>query len=123
LAYKHTEVVYRDVKVEVFVTLGIETPSCISLETNNSFRNNTGTINVAVIVDKPLSELALLDLFRVVSEVKGAVVALGGPQCTRGLVIGTVSDTIAVVAPEGLERFTGIATDADIAVPRILAKT
>jgi len=41
--------------------LGIDNPPCINLETNSSSREALGTINIAVVVDKLLSRLALLE--------------------------------------------------------------
>jgi alpha-ribazole phosphatase CobZ len=120
--YSSAKIFYRDVEAEVFITLGIDSPSCVSIEQDNSFEKTVGTINIAVVVNKPLSRLALLDLFRLVSEVKGALIALGGPQCINGVSIGTASDAIAVIAPEGFERFAGVATDVGIAVSKALVK-
>lgn len=108
--YSHSEVVLGNTKAEVFVTYGVNTHSCIG-----STKGGIDTINVAVVVDKPLDNVGLLDLFRVVSEIKGAVISLSGSTCISGLSTGTASDAIAVVAPSGSERFAGIATDVGVA--------
>lgn len=103
--------IYSNVKAEAFVTLGIDTSSCIGAESSRK----TSTINVAVVVDKPLDIVGLLDLFRTVSEVKGMVMSLGGPMCISSPSIGTASDATLVAAPAGNERFAGIATEVGIA--------
>ncbi|MEM4506319.1 MAG: adenosylcobinamide amidohydrolase [Ignisphaera sp.] len=106
--------IYRNIKAEAFVTLGIDTPSCIGTEGPKNSRG-IGTINVAVVVDTPLNNIGLLDLFRTVSEVKGMVMGLGGPMCISSPSIGTASDATLVAAPAGDERFAGISTDVGIA--------
>lgn len=109
--YSHSVYTYNGVKAEAYVTFGVDKPSCIG----NAEENTVGTINVAVIVDKPLDSVGLLDLFRLVSEVKGMAMALGGPTCVFGASIGTASDATAVVAPNGVEKFAGIATAVGVA--------
>ncbi|MEM1644608.1 MAG: adenosylcobinamide amidohydrolase [Ignisphaera sp.] len=112
--YSHSVYTYNNVKAEAYVTFGINRPSCISnIEKNATI--DIDTINVAIIVDKPLDPVGLLDLFRLVSEVKGATIALGGPTCMFGASIGTASDALAVAAPKGVEKFAGIATPVGIA--------
>lgn len=110
-SYSHSEVVLGNVKAEAFVTYGVDIYSCIGGDKNSGI----GTINIAVVVDKPLDYVGLLDLFRVISEAKGMAISLGGPTCISGASLGTASDAIAVVAPRGSERFAGIATDVGIA--------
>lgn len=110
--YSHSVYTYNDVKAEAYVTFGINKPSCIS-DIEKGITINT--INVAVIVNKPLDLVGLLDLFRLVSEVKGATIALGGPTCISGASIGTASDALAVAAPKGVEKFAGIATSVGMA--------
>ena len=104
--YSRGSAVVDGVAAEAFVTYGVEEPACVGARP----APRVGTINVAVIVDRPLSSVGLLDLFRLVSEVKGGVMALAGPQCGDGLAIGTASDATSVSAPPGGERFAGPAT-------------
>lgn len=116
--YGHSKHVHGAVEAEAYTTFGIDRPSCIDIVE----KTRIGTINVAVIVNKPLDFVGLLDLFRLVSEVKGAVMALGGPTCASGISIGTASDAIAVVAPRGTNRFAGIATDVGLAAASAVIK-
>jgi alpha-ribazole phosphatase CobZ len=118
--YSYAQAVFRDVKVEVFITFGINMPYCVNIDID--VHNQLNTINIAVIVNKPLSRLALLDLFRTVSEIKGSILSLGGPQCISGISLGTASDATTVVAPEDSNRFAGIATDIGIATAQALIK-
>lgn len=110
-AYTHATFTHDGVRANVYVTFGIDEPLCL----DHVKGGTRGTINVAVIVDKPLSPVGLLDLFRLVSEVKGMVMALGGPLCTSGASVGTASDATAVAAPMGTETFAGLGTSVGIA--------
>lgn len=109
--YTHGKAVFGDIEAEALVTFGVNKISCM----DSTSHSGVNTINVAVIVNKPLSYVGLLDLFRIVSEVKGMTMTLGGPTCTFGASVGTASDATAVVALKGNERFAGIATDVGIA--------
>ncbi|MBE9390769.1 adenosylcobinamide amidohydrolase [Fervidicoccus fontis] len=113
---------YKGVEAEAFVTYGVDSPSCFEGAEKWKF----GTINVAVIVDEPLSDVGLLDLFRTVSEVKGMIMSLGGPMCYSSSSVGTPSDATMVASPFGGERFAGSATDvgisASLAVLRALSE-
>ncbi|MGC8753347.1 MAG: adenosylcobinamide amidohydrolase [Fervidicoccaceae archaeon] len=100
---------HRGVKAEAFVTYGVDSPSCFEER-----RREIGTINVAVIVEKPMSRVGLLDLFRTVSEIKGMSISLGGPMCPSHSSVGTASDATMVASPQGDESFGGIATDVGI---------
>ena len=121
--YSHSAEVYNCVKAEAFVTLGIDKPVCIDTSSQISSQAiGVGTINVAVVVDKPLSRLGLVDLLRTVSEVKAVAVALGGPACVSGSQLGTASDAVAVAAPPGNERFAGPATDVGFAATLAVLK-
>lgn len=118
-SYSYAEAVYNGVRSEVFITYGVDSPSCIEMGDKEQYFN---TINIAVITSKPLSPLGLLDLYRLVSEVKGAIMSLAGPLCRDKPSIGTASDATAVVAPVGDNRFAGIATDVGMATAAALAK-
>lgn len=112
--YTHGLSIIGSTRAEAFVTFGIDIPSCIGIE--KPVKTKTiGTINTAVIVDKPLNFVGLLDLFRVVSEVKGMIMTLGGSMCISSASIGTPSDATMVAAPYGENRFAGIATEVGMA--------
>ncbi|MEM1609188.1 MAG: adenosylcobinamide amidohydrolase, partial [Ignisphaera sp.] len=123
--YGHATHIFRDVIAEVYVTFGVDKPSCIDANIPSNAMA-VGTINVAVIVNKPLDEVGLLDLYRLVSEVKGLAMGLAGPMCLTAPSIGTASDATMVAAPQGGERFGGIATDvgftAAVATLKALSK-
>ena len=124
-SYGYAAHMFRDVVAEAYVTFGIEKPSCIEVS-NSSKVAGVGTINIAVIVNKPLDEVGLLDLYRLVSEVKGLAMGLAGPMCLTSPSIGTASDATMVAAAWGSERFSGIATDvgfsAAVATLKALSK-
>ncbi len=105
--YTHTVKDVDSVRVEVFMTLGIDWISCLDSVVNiyNVEDLKLSTINVAVFVSKPLDNVGLLDLFRLVSEVKGSLMTLLGPTCTTTPSIGTPSDATLVASPLGSERY------------------
>lgn len=109
--YSYEVISQNGVKASAIITYGVDNIPCINpTHVNSKIRTSMNTINVAVIVNSPLDHVGLLDLFRVISEVKGALIALGTHMCVRGLSIGTPSDATLVAAPKGKNRFAGIAT-------------
>ncbi len=118
--YIYEKEIYKDIKAEIYATIGIEHISCIGEE--ESHRINT--INIFVAINKTLSRVGLADLFRLVSEVKGLLISLGGPLCINKPSIGTASDATAVASARDRsgEDFAGPATDVGIAVSRVMLR-
>ena len=118
--YIYEKEIYGSAEVEIYTTIGLEHPSCLGEEPANYF----GTINVSVITDKKLNKIGIADLFRLVSEIKGLLLGLGGPLCLNKPSVGTASDAtlVASVYGEDGESFSGPATDIGVAVSRALSK-
>ncbi|MGC8615291.1 MAG: adenosylcobinamide amidohydrolase, partial [Thermoprotei archaeon] len=108
---------YGGAKAEAFVTYGVDSPSCFEGKDRR-----IGTINTAVILDKPMSKVGLLDVFRTVSEIKGMAFSLGGPMCPSHSSVGTASDATMVASPAGEERFGGTATEVGISASMAVLK-
>ncbi len=103
----------------VMVTLGHRPVACARMR-GAGYEPLTGTINVVVYTEEPLSRWAMLDLMRVAVEAKTAAVNELLPWCeTRPF--GTVTDAVAIARPEGpsyyatsgvLTRLGGLVADA-----------
>mgnify|MGYP001626189388 FL=1 len=115
--YSRSSYSYGGVNAEAFVTYGVDSPSCFEWK-----GREIGTINVAVILDKPMSRVGLLDVFRTVSEIKGMAFSLGGPMCPSHSSVGTASDATMVASPAGEERFGGTATEVGISASMAVLK-
>ncbi|WP_069806951.1 adenosylcobinamide amidohydrolase [Vulcanisaeta thermophila] len=106
LPRNHTLYTLPDNSVAVSITMGLTNTYNIN-ETPRNQRSTyaPSTINIAVIINKPLTQTALVDALRITSEVKA--VTLG----SRLGIHGTVSDAIAVIAPSGDDnKYAGPAT-------------
>jgi len=106
--YTHVVKEFGSVRVEVFMTLGIDWISCLDSVVNiyGVEDKKLSTINIAIFVSKPLDNVGLLNLFRLVSEVKGSLMTLIGPTCITTPSIGTPSDATLVASPLGNERYS-----------------
>jgi len=100
----------RDGPVHVYATVGLKPPVCINYDSLYE-PPLAGTINVLAVAYEPLSEPALIDLFRVVVEAKTLAASMLGLRC-KGRAAGTVTDAIAVAAPVRPRghRWAGMAT-------------
>jgi alpha-ribazole phosphatase CobZ len=115
--YTHTVKEVDTVRVEVFMTLGIDWVSCLDSVVNiYGVKGQLNTINIAVFVSKPLNNVGLLDVFRLVSEVKGSLMTLLGPTCTTTPSVGTPSDATLVASPLGSERYLDVSVGLGRAV-------
>lgn len=123
--YTHIVKEINSVRIEVFMTLGIDWISCLDSVINiyNIGDLKLSTINIAVFVDKPLDNVGLLDLFRLISEVKGSLMTLLGPTCITTPSIGTPSDATLVASPLGNNRYLDITTGLGRAVISALVDT
>lgn len=85
---------------------------------NTSF----GTINIAVQVDTPLSDAALLESLSITVQARTAAVMDHGPDVLGGRITGTGTDCVAVVAPssgsDAGAPFAGLHTACGEAVGR-----
>ncbi len=77
-----------------------------------------GTINVAVYLDKGLSEAGLIEAMSIVVQARTAAILEADIRATSVRATGTGTDCVAVSAPLGSTAHTGLHTDAGEAVGR-----
>ena len=77
-----------------------------------------GTINVALKVDRGLSEAALLELMSIATQARTAAVMDLDLPLSVGRATGTGTDCVAVAAPPGDEPYAGLHTEIGEAAGR-----
>lgn len=77
-----------------------------------------GTINIAVLIEAPLSDAALLEAFSLAAEARTAAVLSVGLSTPEGLATGTGTDCITVAADPGNIAYAGKHTAIGEAVGR-----
>lgn len=77
-----------------------------------------GTINIAVLVEAPLSDAALLEALSLAAEARTAAVLSVGLATPLGLATGTGTDCIAVAADPGTGAYAGKHTQVGEALGR-----
>ena len=69
-----------------------------------------GTINIALRLDQPLSQAALLETMSIAVQARTTAVIEAGYRLPTGLATGTGTDCVAVAAPEGEIPYAGLHT-------------
>lgn len=69
-----------------------------------------GTINIAVIVEYPLTDIGLIEAQSIASAARTAAVLESGAMAATGPATGTGTDCIVIAAPEGDDAFCGLHT-------------
>jgi adenosylcobinamide amidohydrolase len=77
-----------------------------------------GTINVALRLNQPVTQPALLEVMSIVVEARTAAVMDAGLVLPTGLATGTGTDCVAVAAPEGDTPYAGLHTEIGEATGR-----
>lgn len=77
-----------------------------------------GTINVALRLNRGLTESALLEVLSILVQARTAAVMDVDHRIETGIATGTGTDCAAVAAPEGLARYAGLHTDIGEAAGR-----
>ncbi len=115
------EVELPEIGATVFMTVSAKPAACLaSPHVFESMR--LGTVNVAVVVEEPLSSSAMVDLVRTVAEAKAAAFSDSLVRC-ESRATGTVSDAIAIVKPVDLPGevlFSGPSTKLGRAVAKVV---
>lgn len=115
------EVELPEVGARVFMTVSAKPAACLA--SPNVFEPmRLGTVNVAVVVEEPLSSSAMVDLVRTIAEAKAAAFSDSLVRC-ESRALGTVSDAIAVVKPVDLPDdvlFSGPSTKLGRAVAKVV---
>ena len=96
----------EDVNVVSVVTVGLSNAECVGSRRQPAGQV-LGTINIAVEIDRGLTESGLLEALSIVTEARTAAVLTAGIRLSTGRATGTGTDCIAVAAPSGHARFTG----------------
>lgn len=77
-----------------------------------------GTINIAVKINTPLSDAALLEVLSLTAKARTVAVMEHGPDLPAGRATGTGTDCIAIAAPPGPKLHAGMHTAIGEAVGR-----
>ena len=90
----HGEII-NGIEVEVSITMGLTNP--YRIDGDNVITNGAGesTINMAIIIGRPLTVQAMIDAITLAAQVKALTLA----GLTGGAMHGTTSDAIAIVTP------------------------
>ena len=109
-----------DEEAIVYATVGLHPPACI--EQDKLYEApRPGTINILVVVNREVTEPALLDLYRIVTEAKCVASGMLGLRC-KSRSTGTVTDAIAVAAriSRSGPRWAGMATRLGNTIARMV---
>ena len=77
---------------------------------SNDRRQSYGTINIAVILNHDLSDIALIEAQSVATSARTAAIMEAGVMTGAGLATGTGTDCIAIAAPMGHDPYCGLHT-------------
>ncbi len=108
-AYQSCDVTVEAVTARCVATVGLSNAERIGTRLDRSGKE-WGTINVAVQVDKPLADAALVELVSVIAQARTVAVSEMDHVLPTGLSTGTGADCIAVAAPAGDAPFAGMHT-------------
>lgn len=106
-----------DVEVAAIATVGLSNAERVGGQRRGPVRT-AGTINLAVVVSKGLTEAGLIEAMSVAVSARTVAVVDHGPLLPDGKATGTGTDCVAIAAPVGDERFAGLHTSLGEAVGR-----
>ncbi len=105
-------------RIEIVMSASFDNPACVDVD--KVYRPlGSSTMNIVALVNEGLTPSGLLDLYKLVVEVKSVTVASLLLRC-RSSPMGTTTDAIAVVAPIGKAQCAGILTDVGNALAKAL---
>ena len=108
-AFETAQATVEGVTAFCLATVGLSNAERIGTRLDRSGKD-WGTINVALHLDLPLSEAALLELMSIATQARTAAVMEAGLDLPTGRATGTGTDCIAVAAPAGDTPFAGLHT-------------
>ncbi|MDF1716139.1 MAG: adenosylcobinamide amidohydrolase [Antarcticimicrobium sp.] len=108
-AYETAKVEVGGVTAVCLATVGLSNAERIGTRLDRTGKD-WGTINIALRLDLPLSEAALLELMSIATQARTAAVMEAGLDLPTGRATGTGTDCIAVAAPAGDTAFAGLHT-------------
>ena len=110
------EAVVEGVRATALATVGLSNAERIGTRRNRA--PHVGTINLAVLLDTPLADGALVEALSLTVEARTAAVLDAGLALPGGLATGTGTDCALVAAPPGPEPHAGKHTAAGEALGR-----
>lgn len=113
------------VRAQALATVGLSNAERVGRRMDRSGRDWNldlgsayGTINIAVRLDRPLSQTGLLEALSIATQARTAAMIEAGHILPHGAATGTGTDCIAVAAPEGADDYAGLHTDTGAALGR-----
>lgn len=104
---RHAEV--EGVRVDCLATVGLANAERVGTRARRD-GGRWGTINLAVRIDTPLSEGAMIEALSIATEARTAAVIDTSPDRPDGRVTGTGTDCIVLAAPPGAGAYAGLHT-------------
>jgi adenosylcobinamide amidohydrolase len=105
------------VEAQALATVGLSNAEAVGARADRTGRDwdkvipAYGTINIAVRLSSPLSDIGLLEALSIATQARTAAVIAAGHRVPGGAVAtGTGTDCIVVAAPEGVEEYCGLHT-------------
>lgn len=95
---------------EAIITIGLSNAERIGQRedyTGRDWGKDWGTINIALRLDQPLSDIGLLEAMSLATEARTAAVIDLGHRLDTGIATGTGTDCIAIAAPPGDTPYAG----------------
>lgn len=106
-----------DVAAHAVTTVGFSNAERVGHRVNRSGKD-WGTINVALRLNAPLTQAALLEVMSIVVQARTAAVMDAGLSLPTGIATGTGTDCVAVASPEGTTPYAGLHTEIGEAAGR-----
>ncbi len=111
-AFERASATVGDVTAHCIATVGLSNAERVGARhrPGTGAARSWGTINVALLVDHPLSDGALLESLSIVTQARTLAVTEAGLPLPAGTATGTGTDCIAVAATPGDTAFAGLHT-------------
>ncbi|WP_050930333.1 adenosylcobinamide amidohydrolase [Aestuariivita boseongensis] len=116
-AFEVADATAEGITARCVATVGLSNAEHIGTRLDRSAKD-WGTINVAVQVDAPLADAALVELVSIVAQARTAAVIEMAHDLPTGRTTGTGTDCIAIAALRGEAPFAGMHTPVGEAVGR-----
>ncbi|TDE38041.1 adenosylcobinamide amidohydrolase [Antarcticimicrobium sediminis] len=108
-AFETAEAEVEGIRAFCLATVGLSNAEHIGTRMDRT-GTDWGTINIALYLDLPLNDAALLELLSIVTQARTVAVMEAGFDLPTGRATGTGTDCIAVAAPAGDTPFAGLHT-------------
>ena len=116
-AYEVADVTVDGATARCVATVGLSNAERIGTRLDRSGKD-WGTINIAVIVDQPLGDAALVELVSIAAQARTTAVIEANHDLPTGRATGTGTDCVAVAAQAGNAPFAGMHTPIGAAAGR-----